>query len=113
MKTCPESKSVSMRKGQGSSETPPIEFVFSSTFETAAKLYFFGPFSEWAICLIQLLRNEAAVVSKRQVSQRDFCCFFFPKSKTIHDGGKKQNKTTDPGLFWYQVWISMVLFHEH
>lgn len=38
MKTCPESKSVSTRKrnGQGSSETPPTEFVFSSTFETTA-----------------------------------------------------------------------------
>lgn len=48
MKTCPESKSVSMRKrnGQGSSEYPPTEFVFSSTFETTAKLYFFGPFCE-------------------------------------------------------------------
>lgn len=75
MKTCPESKSVSMRKrnGQRSSETPPTEFVFSSTYETTAKLYFFGPFCEWAICLIQLFRNEAAVVSKRQVSQRGFC----------------------------------------
>lgn len=75
MKTCPELKSVSMRKrnGQGSSETPPTGFVFSSTFETAAKLYFFGPFCKRATCLIQLLRNEAAVVSKRQVSQRGFC----------------------------------------
>jgi len=54
MKTCPKSKPVSMRNrnSQGSSETPPTEFGFSSTFGTTTKLYFFGPLCEWANCVV-------------------------------------------------------------